>query len=117
VLRLLADAVGAVVTKATLQKALSDAGDDHAVEIAVRRLQQALDHRDMVATVIAGTLIMVRPGGVALPMALIRNSVRSWANGKRCRAVPVCGAGTRAPVDFRIALEPPGGFAVAETTW
>jgi uroporphyrinogen-III synthase len=52
VLRLLADAGGAVVFRSTLQKALSDAGDDHAVEVAVGRLRQALDHRGMVATVI-----------------------------------------------------------------
>jgi uroporphyrinogen-III synthase len=52
VLRLLADAGGAVVSKSTLQQALSEAADDHALEVAVGRLRQALDHRGMVATVI-----------------------------------------------------------------
>jgi hypothetical protein len=35
VLRLLADAGGAVVSKCTLQQALSEAGDDQALEVAV----------------------------------------------------------------------------------
>ena len=52
VLRLLADAGGAVVSKSTLQRALPEAGDDHALEVAVGRLRQALDHRGMVTTVI-----------------------------------------------------------------
>ena len=51
-LRLLVDAGGAVVPKTILQKALSEAGDDHAVEVAVGRLRQALDHPDVVANVI-----------------------------------------------------------------
>ncbi len=52
VLRMLADAGGAVVSKSTLQAVLPDAGDDHALEVAVGRLRQALDHRGLVATVI-----------------------------------------------------------------
>ena len=52
VLRLLADAGGAVVPKSTLLDALPEAGDDHALEVAVGRLRQALDHRGIVATVI-----------------------------------------------------------------
>ena len=52
VLRLLADAGGAVVSKAKLQEVLPEAGDDHALEVAVGRLRQALDHRGLVATVI-----------------------------------------------------------------
>ncbi len=52
VLRLLADAGGAVVSKATLQEVLPEAGDDHALEVAVGRLRQALDHRGLVATVV-----------------------------------------------------------------
>jgi len=52
VLRLLADANGAVVAKSKLQEVLPDAGDDHALEVAVGRLRQALDHRGLVATVI-----------------------------------------------------------------
>ncbi len=52
VLRLLADAGGAVVSKAKLQEVLPEAGDDHALEVAVGRLRQALHHRGLVATVI-----------------------------------------------------------------
>ena len=52
VLRLLVDAGGAVVAKAKLQEVLPDAGDDHALEVAVGRLRQALDQRGLVATVI-----------------------------------------------------------------
>ena len=52
VLRLLADAGGAVVSKSKLQEVLPEAGDDHALEVAVGRLRQALDHRGLVATVI-----------------------------------------------------------------
>jgi len=52
VLRMLADAEGAVVPKSTLQALLPDAGDDHALEVAVGRLRQALDHRGLVTTVI-----------------------------------------------------------------
>ena len=51
-LRLLVHAGGAVVPKTTLQKALSETGDDHAVEVAVGRLRQTLNHPDVVATVI-----------------------------------------------------------------
>jgi uroporphyrinogen-III synthase len=52
VLRLLVDAGGAVVAKAKLQNVLPDAGDDHALEVAVGRLRQALDQPGLVATVI-----------------------------------------------------------------
>jgi uroporphyrinogen-III synthase len=52
VLRLLVDAGGAVVAKAKLQELLPDAGDDHALEVAVGRLRHALDQRGLVATVI-----------------------------------------------------------------
>jgi uroporphyrinogen-III synthase len=52
VLRTLADAGGAVVPRAKLQVLLPEAGDDHAVEVAVGRLRQALDQRGLVATVI-----------------------------------------------------------------
>jgi uroporphyrinogen-III synthase len=52
VLRLLADAGGAVVPKSTLQLALPEAGDDHALEVAVGRLRQALGDRGLVGTVI-----------------------------------------------------------------
>jgi uroporphyrinogen-III synthase len=52
VLRLLADAGGAVVPKSKLQAVLPDAGDDHALEVAVGRLRQALDRRGVVTTVI-----------------------------------------------------------------
>lgn len=52
VLRVLADAGGAVVAKSKLQEVLPDAGDDHALEVAVGRLRQSLDHRGLVATVI-----------------------------------------------------------------
>ena len=51
-LRVLADAGGAVVPKSRLQGMLPDARDDHALEVAIGRLRQALDHREMVATVI-----------------------------------------------------------------
>jgi uroporphyrinogen-III synthase len=51
-LRLLADAAGAVVPKARLQEVLPDSGDDHALEVAIARLRQALPQRDLVATVI-----------------------------------------------------------------
>jgi uroporphyrinogen-III synthase len=49
---LLVDAGGAVVAKAKLQNVLPDAGDDHALEVAVGRLRQALDQPGLVATVI-----------------------------------------------------------------
>jgi uroporphyrinogen-III synthase len=52
VLRLLVDAGGAVVSKAKLQNVLPDAGDDHALEVAVGRLRQALDQPGLIATVI-----------------------------------------------------------------
>jgi len=52
VLRLLADAGGAVVAKSTLQEALPEAGDDHALEVAIGRLRQALGDRGLVGTVI-----------------------------------------------------------------
>ncbi len=52
VLRLLVDAGGAVVSKTKLQEVLPDARDDHALEVAVGRLRQSLDHRGLVATVI-----------------------------------------------------------------
>ena len=52
VLRTLADAAGAVVSRSKLQVLLPEAGDDHAVEVAVGRLRQALDQRGLVATVI-----------------------------------------------------------------
>lgn len=51
-LRVLADAGGAVVPKARLQELLPDAGDDHALEVAIARLRQALPRRELVATVI-----------------------------------------------------------------
>jgi uroporphyrinogen-III synthase len=51
-LRLLVDAGGAVVAKAKLQNVLPDAGDDHALEVAVGRLRQALDQPGLIATVI-----------------------------------------------------------------
>lgn len=52
VLRVLADAGGAVVPKARLQEVLADSDDDHALEVAVARLRQSLPERDLVATVI-----------------------------------------------------------------
>ena len=52
VLRLLVDAGGAVVAKAKLQEVLPEAGDDHALEVAVGRLRQALDQPGLIATVI-----------------------------------------------------------------
>jgi len=52
VLRLLADAGGAVVPKSRLQIVLPDSGDDHALEAAIGRLRQALNSRGIVATVI-----------------------------------------------------------------
>lgn len=52
VLRALADAGGAVVPRARLQALLPEAGDDHAVEVAVGRLRQSLDQPGLVATVI-----------------------------------------------------------------
>jgi uroporphyrinogen-III synthase len=52
VLRVLADAGGAVVAKSKLLAVLPDAGDDHALEVAVGRLRQSLDQRGLVATVI-----------------------------------------------------------------
>lgn len=51
-LRLLADAGGAVVPKARVQEVLPDSGDDHALEVAIARLRQALPQRGLVATVI-----------------------------------------------------------------
>jgi uroporphyrinogen-III synthase len=52
VLRLLADAGGAVVPKARLQEVLADSEDDHALEVAIARLRQVLPHRALIATVI-----------------------------------------------------------------
>ena len=52
VLRVLADAGGAVVPRARLQEVLPDAGDDHALEVAIARLRSALGARGLVATVI-----------------------------------------------------------------
>lgn len=52
VLRMLADAGGAVVPKARLQEVLLDSGDDHALEVAIARLRQSLPRRELVATVI-----------------------------------------------------------------
>jgi uroporphyrinogen-III synthase len=52
VLRLLTDAGGAVVAKSKLQEVLPDAGDDHALEVAIGRLRQSLDRRGLVTTVI-----------------------------------------------------------------
>jgi uroporphyrinogen-III synthase len=51
VLRVLADAGGAVVSKAVLRQALPEARDDHALDVAVGRLRQALNQRGLVATV------------------------------------------------------------------
>ena len=52
VLRVLADADGAVVPKARLQEVLADSDDDHALEVAIARLRQALPQRELVGTVI-----------------------------------------------------------------
>jgi uroporphyrinogen-III synthase len=52
VLRLLADAGGAVVPKSRLQDVLPDSDDDHALEVAIARLRQALPARELVSTVI-----------------------------------------------------------------
>lgn len=52
VLRLLMDAGGAVVPKVRLLAALPEANDEHALEVAIGRLRQALGRRDLVATVI-----------------------------------------------------------------
>lgn len=52
VLRLLIDAGGAVVPKSRLLEALPEANDEHALEVAIGRLRQALGRRDLVATVI-----------------------------------------------------------------
>jgi uroporphyrinogen-III synthase len=52
VLRVLADAGGAVVPKARLQEVLADSDDDHALEVAIARLRQSLPQRELVATVI-----------------------------------------------------------------
>jgi len=52
VLRVLTDAGGSVVTRARLQAALPEAGDKHALEVAIGRLRQAMDHRGLIATVI-----------------------------------------------------------------
>lgn len=52
VLRVLADAGGAVVPKSRLQEVLADSEDDHALEVAIARLRQALPRRELVATVI-----------------------------------------------------------------
>lgn len=52
VLRVLVDAGGSVVPKARLLEVLPDAGDEHALEVTVARLRQALSCRDLVATVI-----------------------------------------------------------------
>ena len=49
---MLTDAGGAVVPKARLQELLPDAGEDHALEVAVGRLRQALGHRGLVVTVV-----------------------------------------------------------------
>jgi uroporphyrinogen-III synthase len=51
-LRMLADAGGAVVSRSALQEALPDARDDHAVDVAVGRLRQALNHPGIIATVV-----------------------------------------------------------------
>jgi uroporphyrinogen-III synthase len=51
VLRLLADAGGAVVSKSALREALSEARDDHALDVAVGRLRKALNQPGMIATV------------------------------------------------------------------
>jgi len=51
-LRLLADAGGAVVPKSRLQDVLPDSDDDHALEVAIARLRQALPARELVSTVI-----------------------------------------------------------------
>ncbi len=51
-LRLLVDAGGAVLTRQRLREALPEAGDDHAVEVAVARLRQALGAPGMVTTVV-----------------------------------------------------------------
>jgi uroporphyrinogen-III synthase len=48
----LVDAGGSVVPKARLLEVLPDAGDEHALEVTVARLRQALSCRDLVATVI-----------------------------------------------------------------
>lgn len=52
VLRLLMDAGGAVVPKTRLLAALPEANDEHALEVAIGRLRQALGCRELVATVI-----------------------------------------------------------------
>ena len=52
VLRLLVDARGAVVAKSRLQDVLPDAGDEHALEVAVGRLRQSLGSRGLIATVV-----------------------------------------------------------------
>jgi uroporphyrinogen-III synthase len=51
VLRLLTDARGAVVSKSALREALSEARDDHALDVAVGRLRKALNQPGMIATV------------------------------------------------------------------
>lgn len=51
-LRLLAEAGGAVVPKAVLLHAMPDTSDDHALEVAVGRLRQALGVPGLVATVV-----------------------------------------------------------------
>lgn len=51
-LRLLLDADGAVLTRARLREVLPEAGDDHAVEVAVGRLRSALGAPGLVATVV-----------------------------------------------------------------
>jgi uroporphyrinogen-III synthase len=52
VLRTLADARGAVVPRSRLQEVLPDSDDEHALEVAIARLRQALPERGLVSTVI-----------------------------------------------------------------
>ncbi|GAB3581759.1 uroporphyrinogen-III synthase [Calidifontibacter terrae] len=52
VLRLLAEAGGAVVTRDQILAALPGAGDAHAAEVAVARLRDAVPCRDLVTTVV-----------------------------------------------------------------
>ena len=48
---MLTDAAGAVVTKTALRQALSEACDDHALEVAIGRLRKALNHPGIIPTV------------------------------------------------------------------
>lgn len=52
VLRLLIEAGGAVVPKTRLLAALPEANDEHALEVAIGRLRQAMGRRELVVTVI-----------------------------------------------------------------